>query len=444
MGGAGPRLGCLAARDVGARRVPPFGLNGSVTDTQVNEVRRLIDGLRWDRRRDPYRGRREYAARADEVAAEIDHLIRGEAAAQAVPLARRAVERVTSALLYLDDSSGIVGDRLRELMLLYARACTAAPPDAKRLAAWLVRTRLDGPGWPDIRLAEFKAALGERGLSELARLLKERRATDDPDSWAVTVGVRDLREQLAAVSGDVDAHVAVLAEDLRGTYRYTEIVNAFRAAGRDGDAERWAREGLTRDSGGHQADELRNRLVDLLLDHGRGDEAIALRRTALEHRTLHIDYVALRKTAERAGQWPDLRNSALSVIRGRAQVDHRYVTELLNVLIDENLLDEAWHLAVAHPNDLHESQWFRLIELWEIGHPADVIAPYQDLIELRVAMTGDKYRYNKAVKTITRLGEAYRRSGDEDGFAGYLADLRNRHKRKTSFVARLDRAGLRP
>lgn len=422
--------------------VPPFGLNGSVTNAQVIEVRRLIDGLRWDRRRHPYRGRREYATRADEVAAEIDQLIKRKAAAQAVPLARRAVERVTSALMYLDDSSGIVGDRLRALMLLYAKACTAAPPDVKRLAAWLVKTRLDGPGWPDIRLAEFKDALGERGLAELARLVEERRATDDPDSWAVTVGVRDLREQLAAVSGDVDAHVAVLAEDLRGTYRYTEIVKALRAAGRDGDAERWAREGLARDRAGHQADELRDRLVDLLLDNDRGDEAIALRRAALEHRTMHTDYTALRKTAERVGQWPDLRDSALSVIRGRAQVDRRYVTDLLNVLIGEKLLDEAWSLAVAHPNDLHESEWFRLIELWEIGHPADVIAPYRDLIELRLAATSDKYRYNKAVKTIARLGEAYRRSGDEVGFVDYLTDLRKRHKRKTSFLARLDKAKL--
>lgn len=425
-----------------SRVVPPFGLNGSVTNAQVIEVRRLIDGLRWDRRRHPYRGRREYATRADEVAAEIDQLIKRKAAAQAVPLARRAVERVTSALMYLDDSSGIVGDRLRALMLLYAKACTAAPPDVKRLAAWLVKTRLDGPGWPDIRLAEFKDALGERGLAELARLVEDRRATDDPDSWAVTVGVRDLREQLAAVSGDVDAHVAVLAEDLRGTYRYTEIVKALRAAGRDGDAERWAREGLARDRAGHQADELRDRLVDLLLDNDRGDEAIALRRAALEHRTMHTDYTALRKTAERVGQWPDLRDSALSVIRGRAQVDRRYVTDLLNVLIGEKLLDEAWSLAVAHPNDLHESEWFRLIELWEIGHPADVIAPYRDLIELRLAATSDKYRYNKAVKTIARLGEAYRRSGDEVGFVDYLTDLRKRHKRKTSFLARLDKAKL--
>jgi hypothetical protein len=40
----------------------------------------------------------------------------------------------------------------------------------------------------------------------------ERRATDDPDSRAA-VGIKLLREQLAALSGDVDAHVAVLAEN---------------------------------------------------------------------------------------------------------------------------------------------------------------------------------------------------------------------------------------
>lgn len=55
-----------------------------------------------------------------------------------------------------------------------------APPDPVRLAAWLARTQLDGPGWPEIRLAEFRDALGERGLPELARLMEERRATDDP------------------------------------------------------------------------------------------------------------------------------------------------------------------------------------------------------------------------------------------------------------------------
>ncbi|MFD0855606.1 hypothetical protein ACFQ07_25415, partial [Actinomadura adrarensis] len=143
-------------------------------------------------------------------------------------------------------------------------------------------------------------------------------------------------------------------------------------------------------------------------------------------------------------RWPDLRDWALGVVRGRAQVDARYVNQLLNVLLDEDLLAEAWRLAVDHADRLHESAWFQLIERWEVDHPADVIEPYQDLVELRLGLVNDKYRYNRVVKTIVRLGEAYRRSGNEAGFHTYLTELRDRHKRKTSFMAKLDKAGLRP
>jgi hypothetical protein len=109
-------------------------------------------------------------------------------AASAGPLARRAVERVTAALMYMDDSAGIVGDDLRALMVLYARACREAPPDAKRLATWLVSRQLDGPGWPAIELKEFAEALGPHGLAKVARLTEERGVTADPDSWTAQWG----------------------------------------------------------------------------------------------------------------------------------------------------------------------------------------------------------------------------------------------------------------
>ena len=118
-------------------------------------------------------------------------------------------------MLHMDDSSGIIGDDLRALTALYARACQAVPPGPKRLAAWLVASRLDGPGWPDIQIADFAGALGQAGLDEVASLVAERRAAADPDSWAA-VGSKILRQQLAALSGDVDAHVAVLAEIFPG------------------------------------------------------------------------------------------------------------------------------------------------------------------------------------------------------------------------------------
>jgi hypothetical protein len=42
-------------------------------------------------------------------------MIEAGRAAGVVPLARRAVERVTDGMLHVDDSSGIIGHDLREL-----------------------------------------------------------------------------------------------------------------------------------------------------------------------------------------------------------------------------------------------------------------------------------------------------------------------------------------
>jgi hypothetical protein len=410
---------------------------------QVADVRKLIDGLRWDRRRHPYSGRREYSQRAQAVAAAVADMIEAGDAESAAPLARRAVERVTAALMYMDDSAGIVGDDLRTLMALYARACRAASPDAGRLARWLVSMQLDGPGWPAIELKEFAEALGPRGLAEVARLTEERRVTAEPDSWTAQWGIKDLREQLAAVSGDIDAHVAVLAEDLRGAHRYSEIMEVLRDAGRDDAAEQWARKGLAEHPSGFQTDRLRDQLVDLLLDGDREADAVAVCREIYERRAIHQDYLKLRHAAQQAGQWPDLSGWALNLLRDRAQADQRYVRELISVLVREDLLDEAWAAAMANPGQVPESQWFELIEVREKDHPADVIRPYQDLIEIGLEKASDKYRYPKAIKTIRRLRDSYHRVGDEAGFSAYLADLRQRHRRKTSFLTKLDKSLVR-
>jgi len=410
-----------------------------MTDARVAEVRRLIDGLRRDRRQHPYRGRGEYSDRAREVAGAIADMIESGGAADAVPLARRAVERVTAAMLHMDDSSGTIGDDLRMLTALYARACRTAPPDPKQLAAWLVRARLDGPGWPDIQLADFADALGPTGLDEVARLVAERRAAGDPDSWA-DVGIKLLREQLAALSGDVDAHVAVLAENLHSARQYGEIVTVLRGAGRDADAERWARRGLAEDPASHWTDGLREQLAGLLLASGRGQEAVSVHRTEFERRTLRQDYARLRDTAERAGQWAGLREWALEYLRNRARVKEFYVRELISVLIREDSLDEAWATAVAAPGQVPQEQWLELIGLREPDHPADVIGPLRDLIEMGIERTSDKYRYPKAIKALRRLRDDYQRAGDLEGFAIYLDELRHRHHRKTSFIAKLEAA----
>jgi hypothetical protein len=172
-----------------------------MTDVRVAEIRQLIDGLRWDRRRHPYHGRREYSQRARAVAAAIEGMIEAGDAASAGPLARRAVERVTAALLYMDDSAGIAGDDLRALMSLYARACRAEPPDPRRLAAWLASRQLDGPGWPAIRRYVTELTLERAGdkyrypkaIKTIRRLHDAYRRTGDDAGFAAYVA--DLRQR---------------------------------------------------------------------------------------------------------------------------------------------------------------------------------------------------------------------------------------------------------
>jgi uncharacterized Zn finger protein len=148
-------------------------------------------------------------------------------------------------------------------------------------------------------------------------LVQERTGGGELDSW----GVSSLRKEIAALSGDVDVYVAVLAEEARGGRDYGEIVSVLRKAGRDRDAEEWARKGLEAEPASPWTDALREQLADLLLGSERGDEAVAMYREVFERRTLHQDFLRLRNTAEQVRQWLELRDWALDYMRDRARTD---------------------------------------------------------------------------------------------------------------------------
>lgn len=418
------------------------GLNGAVVSTEVEQIRRLIDGLRRDRRTHPHHGRREYSGRVNEVAVECHELIGIEPTA--VPaLLQRAVERVTATLMYMDDSTGIIGDGLRGLMAVHAHACAVATPDAKRLAAWLVKLRLDSPGWPDFELRDYTETLGDRGRNEIARLLAERAATADPDphGWD-TFGIRILREQLTEISGDIDEYVTVLAESPTSARQYLRIVDALITADRHADAEQWAARGLQQPGIPEDLAKIRDTYVDLLLRREATNEAIDLRRNVFDQHPIRRNYTDLRRTAIALGRWDGLRDTAIGRLHAAVTQQPGYADELIAVLLDEHDTDQAWQIACEHAESLHKSRWHQLIDLRWTDHPDEVISPLQRLIEKQLTDDRDKHRYDHAIKMLRQLRSAYRATGKFDDFAGYLAELREQHKRKTSLIAKLDRAKL--
>ncbi|WP_319459345.1 DUF6880 family protein [Micromonospora sp. RTP1Z1] len=406
-----------------------------------DELTVVVDRLRWDRRRDPYRGRREYSQAARQVAEECDRLVGEGRADLAVPVLRKAVDRITRALMYMDDSSGIVGDDLQELMGLYARACAAARPNPVSLAGWLVKLECDGPGWPRVMLADFVPALGERGIAEVQRLVAERARSTDPESWTGAFAVRDLREQLAEVSGDVDRYVAVLAEHLTNAVQYQRIVEALRAAGRRDEAVDWARRGVAADPGSPYTDRLRDLLVGMLVAAGDTPGAVRVRREDFARHPTAARYRSLIDTMGTAGG-DDPTTWAMEVLRGQITVQPAYASELVDVLLAAGRDDEAWQEALHHRRWLGGPQWQTLLHRRAATHPKEVIQPYRDLVEQAILNSADKRRYRRAVALLTALRAVYQAAGEPTTFGRYLAELRIAHKRRPTFLKTLDAAGL--
>lgn len=133
---------------------------------------------------------------------------------------------------------------------------------------------------------------------------------------------------------------------------------------------------------------------------------------------------------------------ALTVVRERAARQAGYLPHLIDALVLASRDDEAWHTGLARLGELPARQRVELLELRRRTHPADVREPYQALIDAQLLDSSDKRRYDKAITLLRSLREAYTATGDTARFSVYLHELRAEHRRRPTFVAKLDAARL--
>ncbi|MCS7480519.1 hypothetical protein ACFFQW_33655 [Umezawaea endophytica] len=208
--------------------------------------------------------------------ADFDREVRACPTAEHVGAAARVVE-VLSTPAHASLADGALGT--------HAVACAAWPPDPDALVAWLLWLQLDFPEAPEVRLAVYAGALGERGLG----LYRERAVAKfgalpvigfgetgryDRARWALL----RIMEELAEFTQDVDLQVLVLEKDLSSGWHYLQVATVLQEAGRSEDAIEWVHRGLAATGGRGAA----ARLVDLgaaeYVRLGRPAEAAELRR----------------------------------------------------------------------------------------------------------------------------------------------------------------------
>jgi uncharacterized Zn finger protein len=403
---------------------------GSTGAPQVAVLRRQLDEALRVRGYLDDAATRAYARRAREVLDTVDELITSGHASEARPLARSAVEGVAAAMSTVDDAAGGVTAVYRRALWLYARACAAARPNPARLAEWLFRQRLEGPGWPVVELADFAETLGETGLAVYRSLLREACAAPTADQ---VVLLRAMREQVAIVDGDLDARVDILAESIPNPKAFLDIVALLLEAGELAGAIRWAERG-TEETGDPR---LADVLVKSYVDDGRPEAAVALRESALRAAPARRTYADLRATATMAGCWPAVREAALDVLAAAAADDGG--DELAGALLDDGEPAEAWLAAEKH--GCGERAWLEVARAHAATHPADVLPGYREAVRRALERTGRDASREVAV-LLEELRDLSARCGEETSYRTLLTWLRGKHQRRRTLLAELDRRGL--
>lgn len=427
----------LAAEDPALHRRLSL-LAATSGDVDVTELRRLVNGLRGRGFLD-YSGSFRYARKTGDVLDALDR-VATDHPGMAGPLYRLVITHVTRTSEQADDSAGAIGDAAGRAVEGYAAACRAAPPDPVELAIWLIEFQLDGPGWPELPIEEFAEALGEDGLTAYRQRLADLNAAMPPGSASRfdhrRFMVTHLRERyLRAVAGDVDALIALYAEDLSHPYQYVRIGEALRDAGRFDDAISWLRRGLAEsDRSDARLDAL---LAELYTRTGQHAEALDIHWSIFRGRPDVATHRQLLDAAERAGSLAEAGERAMSHLRERAARGGYHADPLVSILLSTDDIDAAW--AAANQYGCSTGCLFNIAERRAATHPADAIPVYAQQVELAIDRKKQS-GYAEAAKLLGVLRSLHKRAGSD--FAGYLAEIKETHRRKRTLLTELTRARL--
>ena len=404
-----------------------------------------------------YRSMYDYSRGIDDLIDSLAGLLAGGFAAEVIDLCEHALACLEDALGRVDDSDGQMSDVRDRLSDLHHEACLQARPDSVALAERLFDRELHSD-WETFfgAAATYADVLGEAGLAAYRRRAEEVWARtpalapgETADHSTPRFTISHIMETLAELSGDVDALVAVKARDLSSPYRFVEIAEICREAGRHDEALAWAERGSAA-----SPDFTDVRLLEILADEyercDRRQDAVLLMWSLLERRPTLDSYQRLKAhVITNGGEWDAWRTKALGCLRQAASAAPHGVprlpalgwsagrSEVVRALLWEGDADAAWEEAVAGGCSI--SLWMEVAAARAIDHPEDALPVYQRQVERSIDQK-NKRGYEEAVELLYRVRELMDRLDRGGEFPAYLATVRNAHKQKRSLVRLLDEA----
>lgn len=403
------------------------------------------DGLRTRRHLD-YWGSSSWARDASPVVDALGDAVATEPSAELVVLLQRAAGHLVKVIMRADDSNGMIGDLARHVLNLNHEACVAGVAEPQALAEWMVRFAFEDQDFFEIDPVAYSGALGEKGLAVYRREVANRsdpadaptdrsRRLRDVYSGFPSFAAKYAAERLAVVDRDVDRLVELLGGDLSLPHQFVRVAEAMVELGQVEDALAWARRGIAETSG-WQVAKLYDLAADLLTGAGDVDGVVEIRRHHHERVPGSSTYVKLQAAARANDIWD------AEIGPARAALAERDPAGLFDVLLADGEPYQAWDAATAEDRELAPSQWLRLGEAREPTVPAEAMVVYLRLTD-EVLVSADTRAYRDAVCQLQAARRAATSADRAAEFSEHLAGVRERNRRRPSFMAMLDKAGLR-
>jgi hypothetical protein len=364
--------------------------------------------------------------------------------AELLPVVEKATASAVRVILRADDSGGIIGDAIRDLLELHAKVAAKARPPASKLVTWLIKFQFDGTqDFFSIDVADYAEVLGTAGLSLYRAKLAEiadglgpapagRGGLTGPaaQDFHTRFVLEHNARRLAVADRDVDAIIATHPRDRKVARWLEDTAKALAEIGEVDLAIDWAKQATDFD-GGHQSLKAAGYWCDLLARH-RPDAEMAARMEVFRRWPSSSTAQQLRRAA--GPTWPNHRDEVLETL---ARSPDDAVVFALHHLEDPEL---AWTL--AHNLKLTGTRtWSDLADAYEKIDPLGVLPVLQDLVlaDLREADAG---AYRQAARRLRRMRRLAAGTGRAPEVDDLIRTLREEHRRRPRLQREFDQAGL--
>lgn len=355
------------------------------------------------------------------------------------------IERVNGLLEVIDDSGGYRFTTQAMLRELHIKALQGLDWPPEQRAAHLLDFALTDP-WDQFTGAprNYIEGLGEEGLVAFYAEVEARlnaipeQSADAKSAWTPRHRLVNYLRERAGVAEDWDALIEIEkreATDERDFRRIAEL--CLRKNDADGAAE-WLTKADSLETRG--CTEESDLWPDVHAARGDWDPAVDAQRRVFERDPSHAHFCRLSRFAAHTDRANKVLEETKDWLRARAATrgwqGEQSAFTLAQILRDEEDWEGSYEVVAARVTDssrlLDAARW--------LAEPAPPHANelYAQVIETMVDKK-NKRGYQLAVEVLVEAKSVFDAAG-ADAFENLVARLRETHKRKISFIARLDKS----